>query len=98
MIWRSAIVALYVALAIVVGVAYGGRGLAILSVFYVWAGAWLVFSLVWGSAARAAGRWNYRRTEPAPPVPEPRGPDPGSLEPLREAEEAVRVEPLLDAL
>jgi hypothetical protein len=97
-IWRSVIVAFYVALAIVVGVAYGLHGLAILSVFYVWAGAWLVFSLVWGDVARAAGRWNYRRTEPARPEPEPRGPDPGSLEPLREAEEAVRVEPLLDAL
>ena len=31
-------------------------------------------------------------------MPMSRGPDPGSLEPLREAEEAVRVEPLLDAL
>ena len=65
-IWRSAIVAVYVVLAILVGVAYGGGGLTILFFFYLWAGAWLVFALVWGHAARAAGRWNVERSERGP--------------------------------
>jgi hypothetical protein len=67
MIWRSVIAGAYLALAIVVGVAYGGRGLAVLSFFYFWAGAWVVFLLVWGRAARAAGRWNFRRLQTAAP-------------------------------
>jgi hypothetical protein len=62
-IWRSAIVASYAALAIVVGIAYGARGLLILSFFYFWAGVWIAFVLVWGQAARAAGRWNFRRLD-----------------------------------
>jgi hypothetical protein len=65
-IWRSVIVAAYFALAILVGIAYGGQGLAILSFFYFWAGTWAVFLLVWGWAARAAGRWNYERLVSAP--------------------------------
>jgi hypothetical protein len=52
-IWRSVIVAGYIALAIVIGVAYGTRGLFILSFFYFWAGAWVVFLLAWGWAAHA---------------------------------------------
>jgi hypothetical protein len=67
MIWRSMVAGAYVALAVVVGVAYGGRGLAVLSFFYFWAGAWVVFLLVWGRAARAAGRWNFHRLDTAPP-------------------------------
>jgi hypothetical protein len=65
-IWRSAIVAGYIAFAIVIGVAYGGRGLAILSFFYFWAGAWVVFLLMWSWAARAVGRWNFHRLDSAP--------------------------------
>jgi hypothetical protein len=64
--WRSTIVAGYVAFAILIGVAYGLRGLAILLYFYFWAGAWVVFLLVWGQAARAAGRWNFERLNSAP--------------------------------
>ena len=66
MICRAVVVGAYLALAIVVGVAYGGRGLFVLSFFYLWAGAWLVFILVWGRAARDAGRWSLRRRT-APP-------------------------------
>jgi hypothetical protein len=62
-IWRSVIVAAYVALAILVGVAYGGRGLLVLFFFYVWAGAWAVFLLVWGWVAGAAGRWHFQRLD-----------------------------------
>jgi hypothetical protein len=65
-IWRSVIVAGYVALAILVGIAYGGRGLFILSFFYFLAGAWVVFLLVWGWVAGAAGRWNFQRLDNAP--------------------------------
>jgi hypothetical protein len=65
-IWRSAIVAGYIALAIVIGIAYGGRGLAILSFFYFWAGAWAAFFLIWDWAARAVGRWNFHRVDSAP--------------------------------
>jgi hypothetical protein len=65
-IWRFGPVVVYAALAIVIGIAYGGRGLAILSFFYFWVGAWVVFALVSGRAARAAGRWNFRRLDTAP--------------------------------
>ena len=61
MIWRSAIIAGYVALAVVITAAYGARGLAILLFFYFWAGSWAVFLLAWGWAARAASRWHFRR-------------------------------------
>ena len=80
-IWRSAIVAGYIALAIVIGIAYGGRGLAILLFFYFWAGAWGVFLLVWGWAARAAGRWNFRRSESVPLRHERNDSRPGDGEP-----------------
>ena len=63
MIWRSAIIAGYIALAILITIAYGGRGLATLSFFYFCAGAWVVFVLLWSWAARSAGRWNVRRLE-----------------------------------
>jgi hypothetical protein len=63
-IWRSTIIAGYVALAILITVAYGGRGLATLLFFYFCAGAWVVFLVAWNWAARAAGRWNLRRLEP----------------------------------
>jgi cation transporter-like permease len=62
-IWRSAIIAGYVALAILITVAYGGRGLATLVFFYFCAGAWVVFLVAWNWAARSAGRWNMRRLE-----------------------------------
>jgi hypothetical protein len=68
-IWRSAIVAGYIALAILIGIAYGGRGLAILFFFYFWAGAWAAFLLVWGWAARAVGRWSFHRIDSAPGTP-----------------------------
>jgi len=68
-IWRSAIVAGYIALAIVIGIAYGGRGLAILSFFYFWAGAWAAFFLIWGWASRAFGRWHFHRLDSAPVTP-----------------------------
>jgi hypothetical protein len=74
-IWRSAIVAGYIALAILIGIAYGAQGLAILLFFYFWAGAWAVFLLVWGWAARAAGQWSFRRLDTGPSRPE----RPGSL-------------------
>lgn len=80
MIWRLAIVGSYVALAIVVGIAYGGRGLAILSFFYFWAGAWGAFLLVWGWAARAAGRWNVERSTPPRPGSRRDGSGPGAGE------------------
>jgi hypothetical protein len=64
-IWRSAIVAAYAALAIVVGISAGGRGLAILFFFYFWAGGWVAFLAVGGWAVRAAGRWNFRRLDTA---------------------------------
>ena len=66
MIWRSVIVSGYVALAILVAIAYGGRGLATLFFFYFLAGAWVVFLLAWGRLARAAGRWNFERLDRAP--------------------------------
>ena len=69
MIWRSVIVAGYIALAIVIGVAYGTRGLFILSFFYFWAGAWVVFLLAWGWAAHAFGRWNFHRLDSARVTP-----------------------------
>jgi hypothetical protein len=59
-IWRSAIIAGYIALAGVIGVAYGGRGLAILLFFYLCAGSWVAFLLAWGWAARAAAHWRFR--------------------------------------
>jgi hypothetical protein len=62
-IWRSAIISCYVALAILITIAYGGRGLATLSFFYFCAGAWVVFVLLWSWAARSAGRWHVRRLE-----------------------------------
>jgi hypothetical protein len=60
-IWRSVIIAGYVALAILVGVAYGGRGLETLLFFYFYAGAWVVFLLAWNWASREAGRRYFRR-------------------------------------
>lgn len=96
MIWRSVIIAGYVALAIVVGIAYGGRGLVVLSYFYFWAGAWVAFLVVWGGAARAAGRWNVRRLE-TPRLPgdrdDPR-PGGGDVEPVEQHEVGVDADPL----
>jgi hypothetical protein len=88
-IWRSAIVAGYIALAILIGIAYGAQGLAILLFFYFWAGAWAVFLLVWGSAARAAGQWNFRRLDTAPPRPERTGSRPDEGERRRHPEAGV---------
>ena len=83
MIWRSAIVAAYIALAILIAVAYGVRGLAILSFFYFWAGSWVAFLLVWGWAARAAGRWNFQRLDSDPLHPDRNGsPGVGDTEPV----------------
>jgi hypothetical protein len=61
MFWRGLVIAGYVALAVAVGIAYGIKGLAILSIFYVWAGAWAVFILAWNWLSRAAGRLYSRR-------------------------------------
>ena len=61
MIWRSAVLAPYLVLAVVVTVAYGAQGLVTLLFFYFVAGAWLAFVLEWGSLARNAGRWNAER-------------------------------------
>ena len=61
MVWRSLVVAGYAALAVVVGIAYGGRRLMTLGFFYFCAGAWVAFILAWNWASRHAGRWNGRR-------------------------------------
>jgi hypothetical protein len=66
MLWRAVILAGYVVLAIVVGIAYGADGLAVLAYFYFLAGAWFVFLLVWGRIARSAGRWNHDRIDGRP--------------------------------
>jgi hypothetical protein len=80
MVWRSAIVAGYAALAVVIGAAYGSRGLVVLLFFYAWAGAWVVFMLVWGRVARAAGHWSCERASTAPTRREGREPRPGTGE------------------
>jgi hypothetical protein len=66
MLWRAVVLAGYVVLAIVVGVAYGAEGLAVLAYFYFIAGVWFVFLLAWGRIARSAGRWNYDRLDGRP--------------------------------
>jgi hypothetical protein len=53
--------ACYPALAAIVAVAYGTRGLGILLFSYFSVAAWAAFVLVCGSLARAAGRWNWER-------------------------------------
>jgi hypothetical protein len=53
----------YLALAVVIGTAYGGAGLAILLFFYVLPLAWLAFLSGWGWTARLAGHWNFRRLD-----------------------------------
>jgi hypothetical protein len=101
MIWRSAILACYLALAIVIGVAYGAHGLVIVGFAYGWGGAWIAFLLLWGWAARAAGRWNVRRLETPVPAREPDrgGPNGGAAEavsaeePLSEPAPAPRALP-----
>jgi hypothetical protein len=65
-IWRSAIIAGYLALAIVIGIAYGGHGLTVLFFFYFCAGAWVAFLVAWNWASRAAGRWSFRGLDGAP--------------------------------
>lgn len=60
-IWRAAIIAGYVALAVLIGFAYGGRGLAILFFLYFWAGAWAAFILAWNWASREIGRRYFHR-------------------------------------
>jgi len=80
-IWRAFIVAAYIALAIVIGIAYGLSGLTVLSFYYLWAGFWVVFALVWGRAARRAGRWNVERPEAQPAHSEADRPRPGNGEP-----------------
>jgi hypothetical protein len=92
-IWRSAIVAAYVLLAVLVGTAYGGSGLTTLFFFYLWAGAWVVFALVWGRAARAAGRWNVERLERAPSVSDGDSSEPGKGESVMDEHQGVSVEP-----
>ena len=87
---------MYLALAILVGVAYGLHGLEILSFFYFWSGAWVVFFGVWGRAARAAGRWNVDRAETVPVRPErdDSRPAAGEPEPAAQRELAVQRDPL----
>jgi len=60
-IWRSAILACYPVLAVVVGAGYGAQGLTILLFFYFSVAAWAAFMLAWGSLARRAGEWNWER-------------------------------------
>jgi hypothetical protein len=66
MVWRSVVIAGYVALGIAVGISYGGRGLATLGFFYFCAGAWVLFILLWNWASREAGR-RYARRLVGPP-------------------------------
>ena len=61
MVWRSLVIAGYAALAVLVGVAHGIRGLVTLGFFYFCAGAWVVFILAWNWASRRAGRLYVRR-------------------------------------
>jgi hypothetical protein len=61
MVWRSLVIAGYAALAVLVGVAHGIRGLVTLGFFYFCAGAWVVFILAWNWASRRAGRLYARR-------------------------------------
>jgi hypothetical protein len=85
---RSAVVSGYVALAVAVGIGDGIQGLEVLAFYYVWAGAWVAFMLVWGWVARGAGSWNYARLmEGAPAGREPlgRGPRGGEPEPEQRA-------------
>jgi hypothetical protein len=51
MIWRYAIMAGYVAVALVFSFVFGG-GLIVLGFFALWALVWLVFSVLWGRAER----------------------------------------------
>jgi hypothetical protein len=57
---RSLVLVAYGALALVVGVAYGGDGLMVLAYYYVCAGAWVVFLLAWNWGSREAGRRSFR--------------------------------------
>jgi hypothetical protein len=52
MIWRSLVVAGYVAVALVFAFVFGG-GWVVLLFFGVWGGVWLGFSLFWRSADEA---------------------------------------------
>jgi len=61
MVWRSLVIAGYAALAVLVGVAHGIRGLVTLGFFYFCAGAWVVFVLAWNWASHRAGRLYVRR-------------------------------------
>jgi hypothetical protein len=61
MIWRGAVLSVYPALALVVGLANGGRALAVLLFFYLCVGVWAAFVLAWSSFAQGAGWWNYER-------------------------------------
>ena len=61
MVWRSLIIAGYAALAVLVGIAHGGRGLMTLGFFYFCAGAWVAFILAWNWISREAGRRYVRR-------------------------------------
>jgi hypothetical protein len=65
-IWRSTIIAGYIALAILIGVAYGADGLATLLFAYFIAGSWVVFLFAWNWAGRAAGRWSFKRLDTGP--------------------------------
>ena len=66
MIWRSAIIAVYVALAVVVGIAFGWQGLLALSFYYFCAGAWGAFVLAWNWVSREAGRRYFGRVASGP--------------------------------
>jgi hypothetical protein len=60
-VWRSLIIAGYAALAVLVGIAHGGRGLMTLGFFYFCAGAWVAFLVAWNWISRAAGRRHVQR-------------------------------------
>ena len=60
---RMTLVALYVALVVAIGVAYGLNGLAVVGFFTFWAAAFTVFLLAWGGVARRGGRWYHARQD-----------------------------------
>ncbi|HUJ92020.1 MAG TPA: hypothetical protein VLW05_04925 [Gaiellaceae bacterium] len=49
MIWRAAVVAVYISAALVFSFVFGG-GMVVLAFFAVWGLVWLVFSLFWAWA------------------------------------------------
>jgi hypothetical protein len=61
MVWRSLVIAGYVVLALAIGFAYGGEGLAMLAFFYCLVGIWAGFILALNVLSREAGRRYFGR-------------------------------------